>query len=70
MKEKDNQNVVERKTRPIRLPGFVLSDDTAFGDALKQVTYALGIPPCSGCVQRAAALNKWLVFSGRNSRKK
>lgn len=28
---------------------------------------ALGIKPCGGCARRAAALNRWLVFSGRRN---
>jgi len=35
------------------------------GDAIKHVTYALGIRPCGGCERRAAALNRWFVFTGR-----
>jgi hypothetical protein len=29
------------------------------------VTYTLGIKPCSGCKHRAAAFNRWFVFTGR-----
>ena len=54
----------------MRLPGFVLSEDTGFGDVIKQVTYALGIPACSGCIKRAAVLNRWLVIPGRNTPRK
>jgi hypothetical protein len=70
MKEEKNQNIIERKNRPMRLPGFVLSEDTGFGDVIKQVTYALGIPACSGCIKRAAVLNRWLVIPGRNTPRK
>ena len=33
--------------------------------ALKRVTLAAGITPCGGCERRAAALNRWLVFTAR-----
>lgn len=49
----------------VRLPGFVTDEDIGLGDAVKRVTYALGIKPCSGCERRAAALNRWFVFTGR-----
>ena len=49
----------------IRLPGFVSDEDIGLGDAIKHVTYALGIRPCGGCERRAAALNRWFVFTGR-----
>ena len=49
----------------IRLPGFVNEEDIGLGDAIKSVTYAFGMKPCSGCERRAAALNRWFVFTGR-----
>ena len=48
-----------------RLPGFVSDKDIGLGDAIKHVTYTLGIRPCGGCERRAAALNRWFVFIGR-----
>jgi subtilisin family serine protease len=50
----------------IRLPGFVTDEDIGLGDAIKRVTYAFGMKPCSGCERRAAALNRWFVFTGRS----
>ena len=52
--------------RPIRLPGFVNDEEIGAGDAIKRATYALGITPCGGCERRAAALNRWFVFTGRS----
>jgi hypothetical protein len=40
-------------------------EDVGLGDILKRATSAIGIKPCGGCERRAAALNRWLVFSGR-----
>lgn len=55
----------ERQPYRVRLPGFVNDEDVGLGDAVKRVTYAFGIKPCDGCERRAAALNRWLAFSGR-----
>lgn len=49
----------------VRLPGFVTDKDIGFGDVVKRVTSSVGIKPCGGCSRRAAALNRWLVFSGK-----
>jgi hypothetical protein len=55
----------ERRPYRTRLPGFITDRDVGLGDAIKHVTYSFGIAPCGGCERRAAALNSWLVFSGR-----
>jgi hypothetical protein len=47
----------------VRLPGFLIDEEIGLGDAMKRVTYAMGIKPCSGCEKRAAALNRWMHFS-------
>jgi hypothetical protein len=49
----------------MRLPGFVSDEEIGLGDAIKRMTYALGIKPCGGCERRAAALNRRFVFTGR-----
>jgi hypothetical protein len=56
------QNRVQPKTASVRLPGFVLEEEIGLGDAVKKVTYALGIKPCGACEKRAAALNRWMSF--------
>ena len=48
----------------VRLPGFISDEDVGLGDVIKRVTNAFGIKPCGGCERRAAALNRWLVFTG------
>jgi hypothetical protein len=53
------------KPYQVRLPGFISDEDVGLGDVVKRVTYAVGIKPCGGCECRAAALNRWLVFTGR-----
>ena len=49
----------------VRLPGFLVEEEIGLGDAIKRVTYAIGIKPCSGCQRRAAALNRWMRISPR-----
>jgi hypothetical protein len=60
-KPRDEEN--ERQPRRVRLPGFLIEEEIGLGDAIKRVTYAMGLKPCGGCEKRAAALNRWAVFS-------
>ena len=53
----------ERQPHRVRLPGFIVEEEIGLGDVIKRATYAVGIKPCSGCEKRAAALNRWMVFS-------
>ena len=55
----------ERQPHRVRLPGFISGEEVGLGDVIKRATYAVGIKPCGGCARRAAALNRWMVFSGR-----
>jgi hypothetical protein len=60
-----------RKSQPyrVRLPGFARSaQDVGLGDAVRRATSTVGIRHCGGCKRRAAALNRWMVFSGRRPR--
>jgi hypothetical protein len=49
----------------VSLPGFITDEEIGLGDVVKRVTTAFGIKPCGGCERRAAALNRWVVFTGR-----
>lgn len=49
----------------VRLPGFVTETEVGFGDVIKRATSLAGIRPCGSCLERAAILNRWMVFSGR-----
>jgi len=55
----------EAQPRPhkVRLPGFIADEAVGLGDAVHRMTYAIGIKPCGGCERRAAALNRWMVFT-------
>jgi hypothetical protein len=52
----------------VRLPGFVSEEDVGLGDVIKRATSTVGIKSCGGCNRRAAALNRWMAFSGRHQR--
>jgi hypothetical protein len=53
----------ERPTHQVRLPGFLIEEEVGLGDLVKKATYAMGVKPCGGCEQRAAALNRWMTFT-------
>ncbi len=59
------QDRSDRQPYRVRLRGFISDQEVGLGDVVKRVTYGFGIKPCGGCEQRARALNRWLVFSGR-----
>jgi hypothetical protein len=58
-------NRPERQPYKVRLPSFISDKDIGLGDVIKRATSAVGMRPCGSCEQRAAALNRWLTFSGR-----
>jgi hypothetical protein len=47
----------------VRLPGFLVEDETGLGDVIKRVTAAVGVRPCGGCERRAQSLNRRVVFT-------
>jgi hypothetical protein len=63
--EKKTKSHGEEQQQPhrVRLPGFLIEEEIGLGDAIKKITYAVGIKPCGGCEKRAAALNRWIRFS-------
>jgi len=67
-KKQPSKKKGERQPYRIRLPGFITGKEVGLGDAIKHATSAVGIRPCVGCEGRAAALNRWFVFTGRHSR--
>ncbi|HYJ87640.1 MAG TPA: hypothetical protein VEW46_16375 [Pyrinomonadaceae bacterium] len=62
---KEAQDKHERAPYRVRLPGFISDKEVGLGDVIKRATHAVGIKPCGGCASRAAALNRWMVFSGK-----
>jgi len=67
-KEKAKREALDERERApyrVRLPGFISDKEVGLGDVIKRATYAVGIKPCGGCARRAAALNRWMVFSGK-----
>ena len=62
----DRNNSPDQSGHPphqVRLPGFITDEEIGLGDVIKRATSYVGIKPCGGCEGRAAALNRWLVFS-------
>lgn len=60
---KDEGDKSQNPPRRVRLPGFLINEELGLGDAVKRVTYAMGIKPCGGCERRAQVLNRWMYFS-------
>lgn len=62
-----HQQIDQSQPQPyrVRLPGFITDEDIGLGDVIKRATHTLGIKPCGGCERRAAALNRWFLFTGR-----
>jgi hypothetical protein len=58
------------ESSPVRLPGFLNEKDIGLGEVIKRATSYVGIKPCGGCDARAAALNRWLVFSAASRNKR
>lgn len=59
----DRSAEMQHEPHRVRLPGFLVEDEVGLGDVIKRATYAVGIRPCGGCEKRAAAMNRWMVFS-------
>jgi hypothetical protein len=59
----EQTNYRTRSPYRVPLPMEIYARDVGLGDALKHVTSAVGLKPCDGCERRAAALNRWVVFS-------
>jgi hypothetical protein len=62
--QSDMANKPERQPHRVRLPGFISDENIGLGDVIKRMTSTFGVAPCDGCAQRAATLNRWMVFSG------
>jgi hypothetical protein len=59
----DQGSKSERQPHLVHLPGFIIDEEVGLGDLIKRATTVMGIRPCGGCEQRAAALSRWLVIS-------
>jgi hypothetical protein len=59
----NSQDAAKHEPLRVRLPGFVSDEQIGLGDVVTRITYAAGIKPCRGCAQRAAGLNRWMVFT-------
>jgi hypothetical protein len=65
MQSENSTMTDESQSKPyrVRLPGFVADEAIGLGDVVQRAAYAMGINPCGGCEGRAAALNRWMVFT-------
>jgi len=59
----DSSDQSELPPHRVRLPGFITDEEIGLGDVIKRATSYIGIQPCGGCEHRAAALNRWMVFT-------
>jgi hypothetical protein len=59
------QDQHEPTTHRVLLPGFIAEEDIGLGDVVEHVTSYFGLKPCGPCGRRAAALNRWVVFTRR-----
>jgi hypothetical protein len=59
----DRSDTPRHEPHRVRLPGFLVEEEIGLGDVIRRGTYAMGIKPCGGCERRAAAMNRWMVFS-------
>lgn len=57
----------QRQPYRVRLPGFISDQEIGLGDVIKRTTSTFGIRPCGDCEQRAAMLNRWMIFTGRRT---
>lgn len=64
--EADPDSSEEGQRFHVHLPGFIAEEEVGLGDVIKRATFAVGIKPCGGCERRAALLNRWVAFQGRN----
>jgi hypothetical protein len=65
--KKASKETREHRPHRVRLPGFITEKEVGLGDVIKRATNAIGITHCAGCERRAAALNRWFVFTGWRS---
>ena len=64
-KKKEKKVKTEQQPFRVCLPGFIIEDELGLGDLVKTMTSGIGIKPCGGCQQRAAAMNRMITFSGK-----
>lgn len=68
MEKRNDANNAQDSRHRVRLPRFITEEEIGFGDVIKRSTAYFGIKPCGSCGRRADALNRWLVFTDRQSK--
>lgn len=65
------ESVNSEGRRPARfyipVPGMRPGQSVGLGSVLERITSAVGIRPCGGCKERAAAIDRVIGFSRRKS---
>lgn len=64
----DSADQSELPPHRVRLPGFITDEEIGLGDVIKRATSYFRIQPCGGCERRAAALNRRMIFTNRQSK--
>jgi hypothetical protein len=64
----DSPDQSDGPTHRASLPGFITEEEIGLGDVIRRAASYVGIQPCGGCARRAAALNRWMVFTGRQEK--
>jgi len=55
----------ETPARRVRIPGFTAGTEVGLGEVIKRATTVIGMRPCRSCSERAARLDRWMTFTGR-----
>ena len=55
-------------TYRMHLPGFLAEEEVGLGDVVKRTASYFWIKLGEGCKRRTAMLNRWLVFTRRQSK--
>jgi hypothetical protein len=58
----------KRQAHRVRLPGFIAGEEIGLGAVIQRTATYIGIRSCQGCARRAAALDRWMVFSAPRRR--
>ena len=62
----DSHTVPDHRDLPshrLRLPRFITDEEIGLGEVVTRATSYLGMKSCGACARRAAALDRWLVFT-------
>jgi hypothetical protein len=68
-REGDRSSVMKGDfTYRMHLPGFLTEEEIRLSDVVRRTASYFWIKLCEGCKRRTATLNRWLVFTRRQSK--